>query len=254
LVKDLFEKAELFLYCDMTFFFNMKVHDDLFVPGGLEKVVNILEGNEYGVVRLNSYGFNKDPVLERPIQPHFINRQCLSSEDFLLTNSYWITFISGNVINKKHINPKFEVEQFFGCYVYFSAVVLSILATFQNHYYFDEHIIAAKTENTGGYGLYEVFGKNLFNITKYFEPYFSKNTIRCFNNSLLQNFFPNFIVKLKVNKNHDFDNESPLKLLFSLFKSYPLYWVLIVPLELLPKNSSEFYLRVFRRVCGKVFI
>jgi glycosyltransferase involved in cell wall biosynthesis len=85
--------------------------DDIVVDGALERILKVLKTNEeYGIVFLNSYPFLNDFKNEKPIsnKDGFIIYGSIYS--FLSKVSYFLTFISTTIVNKRLALKDIDIE------------------------------------------------------------------------------------------------------------------------------------------------
>lgn len=219
--------------------------DDILLDGALAKIITILQKGEYGVVYLNSYGFQKDYLAEAPATRREGVIYCQTTEQFLKKVNYWITFASGNICNKSLLPHDFDPAKYINTnlvqvYWYLS----SILAARQN-VYVSEYLIAAKSANTGGYKLCEVFGKNFSLIFDYFiEKGVPVRYFDIIKRNLILSFFPNLILILRSgNTGFKMNKEDYYNDLKSIFSKYPYFWIVTVPAIKAPVTLAKIWMR-----------
>lgn len=225
--------------------------DDVLLDGALQKIIDVLSSGEYGDVYLNSYSFTKNYEHEKPNQ---INRSVViydSKFEFFQRVTYWITFISSNIVNKSLFDRAVDRAVFQNTYLLQLSWILPSILGAKKNVVMNEYLIAAKANNSGGYGLCHVFGKNLNKLMQYFEPYGMRiEFVHFINNDLLLTFFPGFIL-LAREERQSFHDESFYKQLFGIFNKYFLFWLIVAPICVLPiKIAWLWYLpfRVFNKL------
>lgn len=219
--------------------------DDILLDGALATIITILQEGEYGVVYLNSYGFQKDYLAEAPATRKDGVIYCHTSEQFLKKVNYWVTFASGNICNKSLLPADFDPGKYINTnlvqvYWYLSA----ILAAKQN-VYVSELLVAAKSANTGGYKLCEVFGKNFSSIFDYFiEKGISANNFDIIKRNLVLSFFPNLILLLRSGSSgFKLEAEDYYNDLIPVFRKYPYFWIVTVPAIKAPVAIARIWMR-----------
>lgn len=205
--------------------------DDVVLDGGLVKIIEFVQMNEVGVLYLSSYGFKEDYVAERPKKSQRGIEVFTDVEEYLKKVHYWVTFLSGNVVNKGLISSGFDPSLYIGTNLPQVNWILSALFGSKQNAIISDFTIAFKSENTGGYKLCEVFGKNLNSIFDYFigkgihARYFD-----IIKRNLVLSFFPNLIMMLRSGSSgfklniEDYYND-----LKSVFIKYPYFWIVTVP-------------------------
>lgn len=118
-----------------------------------------------------------------------------------------------------------------------------------------ERVYAGRMDNSGGYGAFEVFGRQLPRITN--EFFGEKSRIsQSVENALLVVWFPIFLIEFEKNKSR-YLTEDIRKNLSSTFSGNWRYYVFLAPLIILPKSISKLYfqpLRLFRRIFASYLI
>lgn len=208
--------------------------DDILLPGGLSKILSHLTVNEYDLIYLNSIAFDQDHPSKKALQPS--KNPCTEYSDsiaFTCKVNIFLTFITGNIINKHRLSsinhPEFT--SLIGTGLIQLGWTLALLNFHQKSLVINEQLIAARTNNTGGYGLFKVFGENLKTVTQTWlsRPELSRPIL----NSALQRFFPIYLRKTKAG-DKNFISENPGEILEPIFGDNPRYWIFNYPLIFLP--------------------
>jgi abequosyltransferase len=106
-------------------------------------------------------------------------------------------------------------------------------------------LVAALANNTGGYGLFKVFGPTLKSIT---EGWLSSEKLRrLIINGTLQTFFPAFLLHAKC-PGGAFDSEDPHAVLRSSFHQNFRYWFFDFPVSAMPAPLDRAWILVGRVV------
>jgi abequosyltransferase len=222
--------------------------DDILLEGALSRILNILDKDDYGVVYLRTYGFKEDYKRERPKVFYKGYKEYSDTKRFINETSYFLTFISSNIVNKSILDIK-ELDK------YYVANLVQLSWTFQaifkakKNALINEFAIAAKIFNWGGYNLCNVFAYNLnkvFNI--FIDNGIDNKYFKIINNKLLQKFFPSNISRTKIGK-ISLGTENYFSLLCPLYKKNIYFWLITVPIIVMPPgivkvvyNSAD-YLR-----------
>lgn len=202
--------------------------DDLLRPNSLVAIFNLLKANrDCGVCYLNNLW--TDNISEEELTPvSRLNEEIIySSQEFISKVHYWITFLTSNIVNKSLIDGKIFPEENIGSlFVQLSWIVPAIFLSRKN-IYVNEKVVVAKSNNSGGYRLFEVFGKNLNhvmgNLAK--RKVVNNEIIRIINNKLLVEFFPPFVRQ----RGMSFKSENDFLVLLKMFWHYKSFWTVLFP-------------------------
>jgi len=137
--------------------------DDAILPGGLDRVLDVLFGEEIDILYVNKFGF-KDRYSDKYMQKVGAGFSIFdNSLEFSRRTNVLLTFISG-VIVRRGVGLKFRSDLMTSNLVQFSWV-LPLLCEGKRFAIIDDYVVAAKESNSGGYALVNVFGTNLKKIT-----------------------------------------------------------------------------------------
>lgn len=211
--------------------------DDVFLDGAIDKIMAVLTTGNYGLVYVNSYGFETDYRQEMPEKQPTGTRIYTDQAAFIRKIHYWITFSSGQIVNKTLLPKDFDPTSFYGTYfVQLSWVIAAFLAGEENAV-IEDLGIAYKSGNTGGYPLAQVFGVYLNRI---FDGFIAKGAspkvFDIVNRELVKTFFPNMFLTLRRESGHGFyfKGEDHFRTLYGVFRKYPMFWLVTVPSLKLP--------------------
>ena len=132
--------------------------DDVLKKGAIDRILNALRGNDYGLLHIHKFNNLAENVIEYN-----------NPEEFLKQISFWITFMSGSVFRKdivKDINPEAYIKTHLLQMPYYISSVFSK----QKNLILNENLlnIGLDSSANGGYNFYEVFVKNYLDIWKIF--------------------------------------------------------------------------------------
>lgn len=178
--------------------------DDYIVPGVLPLIYESLSNNQDLSVCYIANKWIEDVLHHNPATVTEIDQTRVNDPiEFINKVNYWVTFLSGNIINKSFVsNSNIDVNKYIGTSLpqlswYFTAL-------FSNSKYLVINTVSVicQSNNTSGYNLVEVFGKNFnrimddFNGNKYY-PQFK----RVINRHLINNFFFGFVNDATFSRN-----------------------------------------------------
>jgi abequosyltransferase len=229
--------------------------DDVWLPGSISSLLTILrKDEEWGLVHLKALplrtNYNPDiaPIKSLPCSIFSDTKGLLKRVNF------FVTFISGNVVNRKFVQD-FPFEQYFSTSLVQVPLILKAIYGGLRNIYIDKFVIGGQVDNSGGYNFFKVFGTNFYKILADFKPQHPDFPLKSLTNEVLVSFFPHWIVKYRKNDLGRFEHENPYNLLRSIYEDKLLLWVVIYPLFFLPLSIIGPYLfgvkvfGKFRRFC-----
>ncbi|MFA6087887.1 glycosyltransferase family 2 protein [Mucilaginibacter sp.] len=201
--------------------------DDLLLPGYLKFIFDLLNNNDFGNLYLNGLWYNEvyENNTEAPVKINF--EKFDDPLLFIEKVNFWLTFITGNIINKSLFTEQIDVSAFYESNLgHLSWILPSVFKGKQNAIISDK-VIACKENNTGGYNLLKVFGQNFNNVMDMLitRRLIDKKVKRIINQHLLNSFFPMFIYK----PNGKFETENSFKIMIPIYWSYYTFWRSIFP-------------------------
>lgn len=220
--------------------------DDVILPGGLEKVMQVLLQGEVDMIRVNNYGFTENYQEERPsFETHGIIN-CRGSLDFARRVNVNLTFISGLIVRAGvNLERAFSVVE--GSNLPQLGWVLPSLLDGKKFVCIDDFIVAAKTSNSGGYELVKVFGANLKRISEHILK--SKPKVStAIENGTIVNFFPHFILDFRSGQSKFLDTDMSANLK-TVFGGNWRYYVFLMPLIYLPLRFAKHYRKFLQLLC-----
>ena len=219
----LYEKAA-------TKYFWLFSDDDLVVPGVLSQLLLALNKKEYGAIYLSNAWYNDETILANEYEKLRVQELELKEYDdpidFIEKVNYWVTFITGTIINKSLLEGHIQPARFNGTMLNYLGWYLQAIFSKQTNLYVNNTCLVCKGNNSGGYQLYTVFGKNFnFVMDTLIKDGVDRRLKSIVNRHLLKSFFPMFI----INSNKSFKKETPLKVLIPVYWAYPVFWKSIFP-------------------------
>ncbi|MDO7884404.1 glycosyltransferase family 2 protein [Hymenobacter cheonanensis] len=224
--------------------------DDILLPTYGASIFKLLTDAEWGLIHLKSIWFNQEEIPQP--SPEVMQHKAYSiSLDFLNQINYWVTFITGNIINKGSLTESHVTYEFLDTnLVQLGWVLPSIFIGLPNALV-TTPVLACRANNTGGYKLFQTFATN-FNIIM---SKFVMNNImpldaqKIINNHLISGFFPGFITSNQA----AFGQERVIATLYKEFNSYPTFWTKLLPtyIEGIIKSKLRFAKRSLKRVLGR---
>jgi abequosyltransferase len=226
--------------------------DDVLLNGSIDKILDLLRSDDYGLVFLSSYSFKDDYLLEQPASGNSGIVIYEDLEQFVEQVNYMVTFLSANIVNKSKLSVQINPMQFAGTNLLQLEWILPAMFNSAKNVCINDYMVAAKRENSGGYQLCQVFGVNLNRI---FDSFANKGInqkyFRIINRRLLRTFFPHFIRALKALSNSSsFKKKKYFRTLFPVFGLYLFFWLITVPAIFLSPNLSK----LWQKICEKTLV
>jgi len=201
--------------------------DDFLIPNTLSRIVSLLSSNSgVGVCYIHNKWFT-DPGASQFTNISKLNWALeADSIGFLNKVHYWTTFLSGSIINKKIITElKIDTGKYVGTNLPHLGWVLPAIFSGKGNIVIYDELIICQADNTGGYNLFKIFGKN-FNaiLDDFIAKGYDKRIKSIINSHLLNTFFPIFI-----NGRSKLDLESSVRILMPVYWRYKGFWLHILP-------------------------
>ena len=206
--------------------------DEILVQGSLKIIYNLLKDNDYGDVYISCIPFHRDEEAKFEAVDQAESIIFTDPIKFINQIHYYITFISGNIINKSIIPANFDYDRFMHTNIV--QVGWTMKAVFEAHknLFVSTPLIAAKQNNSGGYQFVTTFAKNYnFILQTLVNDGFDRRILDITNVNLIRSYFPANIIKLLYYENR-FSNENHFKVLFNAFWKYKDFWTILYPIYL----------------------
>jgi glycosyltransferase involved in cell wall biosynthesis len=202
--------------------------DDLLMDGVLPWLVERLKQQEFGVLCMRSFGFDKD---FRKEYPGAIGNEIVFDEwgQFLVEIGALVTFISACVINKSLLN-KLDAREFCGGSLVQVHLVIRAAIAAKQSLYVNRYLIACKRNNSGGYDFSQVFVEELGRIL---DQYLSISAKRSFETQMLLGYYPFYLFRQRLRQTGDV--ESVLARFKARFNDRWIYRILLQPILKFPR-------------------
>lgn len=227
--------------------------DDALLSGYGVPLLALLSGGDWGIVHVKGLWYDAKYAPVPSFEPLVHRKFEGDGMAFVREITYWVTFITGNVVNKAALfDAKFTYE-FVGTNLVQLGWVLPAIFSGRPNALVSTPIIACRANNTGGYKLFETFATS-FNtvmrrlVTARVIPAAARDAI---NRALITTFFPPFI----LSSQSAFNNESILRTLSNEFWNYPAFWAKLMPVYL---KNTQLYKSIsikknIKNFCAKLF-
>lgn len=225
--------------------------DDLLLDGALSRIMSVLKEGDIGLLYLNAYPFLKDHRNERPAS--FRSYDLVRYQDpseFLARVSINLSFLSSVIVNKSLVPMGFDCSRFSSSYLPQLNWIFYILFRWPSHAVLNQFVIAGRANNSGGYGVCQVFGANLRNIIDSFvQDGIPEEVFEPLHASMIRSFFPKHLLDLRTSR-HNFADESFHRTLCPLYGDRLDYWIFLYPILRLPSGLAKIWFFGLRCVNG----
>ena len=199
--------------------------DDLLAPTYGSALFKLLEEGNWGLVHLKSEWYSGD-VVPSP-QPEDLSYDVfVNNLKFLEEVNYWVTFITGNIVNKSLLLNSEVTYAFDGTYLIQLGWILPAMFAGQSNVLVNTKVLLCRADNSGGYNFYKIFSVNFNNIIKQLIKgrVIDKESLDIINKHLLRSYFPMFAGKNMV----QYKKEKLINVMLPVYWSKPLFWKNIV--------------------------
>lgn len=200
--------------------------DDLLLPTYGAQLLSLLSHKDLGVIYLESLWHN-GVVIPEP-KPTLIEYTVYADGlEFIERVHYWVTFITGNIVNKDILKNLEWIYSFKDTNLAQLGWVLPAAFLGLPNIVITTPVLSCLSENTGGYKLFEVFSRNFnFVMNSLISKGYSERFKDIINKKLISEFFPRSITL----NDKKFSKESGFKVLIHTFWMYKDFWYIIVPI------------------------
>ena len=210
--------------------------DDAVVPGGISKILPLLAADDYALVYMSTYPFRNDYLAERRFDKlgRFAQR-IPNGLPFIQKMGTVIAFITAMIVNKdryKAANGP-PLHDLVGSNLMHLGWLLPVLGSGGTSLIVWEQLVAARSGNSGGWGICRVFSESLLRVLEVALPdnvEISEEIVNC----TLQRWFPNIIMQIRSGIAGPLEMENVRSLLEPRHRGNWRYWLYIFPIVSLP--------------------
>lgn len=222
--------------------------DEFLITGSLKLIIDLLKNNNYGDVYLHCIPFHKEEELDdTPVYDAKIVSY-KNPLEFIKKLHYYVTFISGNIVNKSLLPKGFVYEKYMNTNIVQVGWTIEAIFAGKENVFVETPLIAAKQNNSGGYQFVTTFAKNYnFILADLVQLGYHKNIVDITNTNLIESYFPPNIIKLLYYENR-FDTEKHFSVLLKSFWKYKSFWSYLFPIyakywikNMIGKKTTKFH-------------
>ena len=183
-----------------TEYLHLLADDDVLDTKYFDYFPEILKHSSYGVIYINSYGYNINYKKEMPINFSKGVKRLKTFDDLVLTCMQNTTFISVFILNseltKKKINFKKYTEINYSQIVYY--VAKNIQISFQENIYIKDYLVAAKRDNANVDIFQKLFLEDFIEVIEEMRGELTERQIDYFKDKYLIGYLPMYIYKERI--------------------------------------------------------
>lgn len=206
--------------------------DELLFNNALKNIIAILNNNDVGCVYLSGIGYKNTFYLSKYDIIPDEKIEIITSQEYIKKINYYITFCTGNIFNRNYLSDNFDSKKHFGSNLNQVHWYLNVLNNIDKHIVLKEKYFFIKSNNTGGYKLFQTFSTNFNKILK---ENLDKKEVQFINNKLINEFFP-----IYLSNSTDFKDEKVYWELFKNYFWYKLFWTNMVKVKIKKQTKKYF--------------
>jgi abequosyltransferase len=210
--------------------------DDIIVPGGIDRILKLLETGDYALTYVSQYWFRHNYAAEETSDRFGRFAQVFPGGlQFARKAGAMIGFISGMIVNKDIYSTILHqsLTDYDGTNLIQLGWVCPLLACDSKYLFVWERLVAARGGNTSGWGICQVFGANFKQFTDVALGY-RRDIARALQTSTLQRWFPDMIMEVRRGTGSKLETENMRGILEPIYKTRWSYWAYVFPLMVLP--------------------
>jgi abequosyltransferase len=231
--------------------------DDIVAQGAIGRIAGYLAEDEYDLIYLNPFGFQGQEVDPKSYDVAKPRAQAFSKPaPFVRRIHVFFAMISANIVNKDRVDS-LEHKPFatlIGSNLIHLGWLFTALRGHRKSLYIDERLFGYRVDNTGGFGVCEVFGRKLSRLAAEWlqKPDLTKLIL----NGATQRFLPTHLFRARLGNDDRFPREDAHLILSGIFGRSIRYWIFDYPVIVLPAGLGWCWLQILRvinrvdRACG----
>ncbi len=224
--------------------------DDYFLDKAIITVLDLIQNNSktpLGIIYLNATS-DKVDINSQVGEIEF--QQNISRDEFVKKINVFLTFISGNVVNKKIFLNNYNIEsinQYMDTNLVQLGWIYRIIINSNNFAIIDTKLLFAQADNSGGYNIFNVFAVHQSKIARAELNKFPKYIAWIEKGTMLK-CFPVWIYLHLCEGLTTFDKYEVdiFQVLQRSYGKYYEYWIFIYPMKFMPN--------VIRRIFKKIVV
>lgn len=219
--------------------------DDILLEGSLPYIKSLIDKYEnLSLIYLNFYGFKKDWRNKDYIHFKAKNDMIFANPDkFLNFVSFRLGFMSSLILYRKNCLNVPDLDKYVGSNFIQLYIALAVLLSKKPVLWVARYCVAQRTGRSGGFNFVRVFGYEFQRILWIYQAkgYSWLTIYKVVNKNLLRfariMFFSHCLgTNLRTKEN--------MLLLFKTHWTYPLFWIVVVPIFLIPVPCAKVFYKI----------
>ena len=206
--------------------------DELLLPGVMKHLLNLLPGEEYGIIHLVPVAYYESvSELSHYYNPNELNVTTYTDAiKFYSYLSYMATFITSIILNKAILPEDVNYGEFLGTNLVQLGWVMRAVFSGKKNVTIPTNTLACKQENSGGYKFITTFSKNYNTVLRgLVKQGIDSRVIDITNEHLITRFLPGPLKDI-LYKPTNFYQENGFSVLVKCFGKYSSFWKVIFPI------------------------
>jgi abequosyltransferase len=215
--------------------------DDLILPGAMKRILDALSLGIYDVVNLTACPYTPENIANAGQRRRPSDRDFSSAKEFAGAVHVFFTFISGVILNKDRISslPHRSFESILDTNLGQLGPAYTALNCHRRSLLIRDPLLAARSNESVGYGLYRVFGTNFARITReWIDERAVQDAIFA---GILRRFLPFWIIPSRELRASTVA-EDPHAILRACYGENVRYWLFVYPIYALPLPLARLWL------------
>lgn len=218
--------------------------DDILLEGTVSKLLHLLSSNNYSIVYLWPYWFQRDFRTERRKDPFGRTaEEFTDNSQFANRVGPSLTFISSVIVNKDQFVKRglaLDISALADTNLAQLGYTFPLLVDGNNFLIVWERFVAARANNSGDYGICKIFATNL---NRMIDRLLAEDPrlARTFRNRLIHTWFPYPVLSIRRGDARMMKEETLRGMLEPEFRQYWRYWFYLFPLICLPLGIAALW-------------
>lgn len=206
--------------------------DDIIIPGGIAKILKLLETGDYSIVYMSHYEFRSSHVNEKSSDKLGRVAEILPDGLSVVRRvGAMITFISVMIANKEDFSTTYhpDLRDFVGTNLMQLGWICPLLAGSKKNLFVWERLVAGRAGNCSGWGAGQIFGVNLKRVAE--QAFGDRSDLAAeLCNRTLRDWFPGTIMGSRRGTGDRLLPENLREVLEPIYEANFRYWIYVYPL------------------------
>ncbi len=215
--------------------------DDVFLEGSLQKIMALLQSDDFGAVFVSAYGYDVDFIKEQPRRLFYSQKVYADANEFIKKCFISATFISSLIINKSSC-PNLDANKFVGTSLVQTYLFYEAVLSRPDNLYLSEYLLAAKRTERKDYDVIGIFCGQYNAVLEYFkERGLLPAVIKTINRKLLWHFLPFHLLLVREPSMEESRLTDVWNALHDRYRGEFLFWVCCMPILKFPARLARLW-------------